>query len=222
MAFTVDYDQFCFNDDYARAMAGKRVLITGSGKNQGVGQALAMAAAANGAEVVGVHFHRSYRDGFDLVDGLRARGHKAFAVQADVTSTKDLWETRGYIIDQMGGKMPDLIICNSGLTEKGYRFGRALPEVDGESRAERRARVRQDFIDNLAESHMTLDTKIDGFVAMTHLWAGEAVYRKQQLQFMYISSMQAIEPVRGKPMTRFSKHSVVEMPRRPTRPVSSC
>lgn len=212
MAFTVDYDRFCFSDNYARAMAGKRVFITGSGKDQGVGQALAIAAAANGAEVVGVHFHRSYRDGFDLVDRLRERGHNAFAVQADVTSTKDLWETRGYIIEQMGGKMPDLIICNSGLTEKGYRFGRALPEIEGESRAERRARVRQDFIDNLAESHMTLDTKIDGFVAMTHLWAGEAVYRKQPLQFMYISSMQAIEPGIAVPGYVIANWAVLRLP----------
>ena len=36
--------------------------------------ALALAAAANGAAVVGVHFHSSYRDGFDLVDAIRAHG----------------------------------------------------------------------------------------------------------------------------------------------------
>ena len=32
------------------------------------------------------------------------------------------------------------------LTEKGYSFGRALREVAGEARAQRRARVRQHFI----------------------------------------------------------------------------
>ena len=115
------------------------MLITGSGKDGGIGQALALAAAANGAEVVGVHFHSSYRDGFDLVDAIRAHGVKAYAVQADVTNTRDMWASRSYIIEQNGGRGPDLIICNSGLTEKGYRFGRALPEIDGESRAERAA-----------------------------------------------------------------------------------
>ena len=45
--------------------------------------------------------------------------------------------------------------------------------------AERRARVRQHFIDNLEESRLVLDTKIDGFLAMTHLWAGEAVYHER-------------------------------------------
>lgn len=212
MAFTADYERFRFSDDYASAFAGKRVFISGSGKDHGVGQALALAAAANGAEVVGVHFHRSYRDGFDMVEALRERGHKAFAVQADVTSTKDLWESRGYTIEQMGGKGPNLIICNSGLTEKGYRFGRALPVIEGESRAERRARVRQDFIDNLAESHLVLDTKIDGFVAMTHLWAGEAVYREEPLQFLYISSMQAIEPGIAVPGYAIANWAVLRLP----------
>ncbi len=212
MAFTADYDKFRFSDDYAKAVAGKRVLITGSGKDHGIGQALALAAAANGAQVVGVHFHRSYRDGFDLVNALREHGHKAFALQADVTSSKDLWESRGYTIEQMGGKAPDLIICNSGLTEKGYRFGRALPEIEDESRAERRARVRQDFLDNLADSHRVLDTKIDGFVAMTHLWAGEAVYHKQPLQFIYISSMQAIEPGVAVPGYVIANWAVLRLP----------
>ncbi len=194
MPYTQTFDKFRYPETGGGSFKDKRVLITGSGKDGGIGQALALAAAANGAESVGVHFHSSYRDGFDLVAAIRAQGVKAFAVQADVTNTRDLWASRGFIIEQMGNKGPDLIICNSGLTEKGYRFGRALPEKEGESRAERRARVRQDFIDNLAESNTVVNTKINGFLGMTHLWAGEALYHKQPLQLVYISSMQAIEP----------------------------
>ncbi|MDN5939463.1 MAG: SDR family oxidoreductase [Salinisphaera sp.] len=194
MAFTADFDQFRFSDQAERAFSGKRVLITGAGKDGGIGQALALAAAANGADMVGVHFNQSYRDGFDLVDAIRSRGAKAFALQADVTNTRDLWGSRSYVIEQMGNCGPDLIVCNSGLTEKGYRFGRALPEVEGESRGERRARVRRDFIDNLSESHRVMSTKTDGFLAMSHLWAGEALYHNHPLQLLYISSMQAIEP----------------------------
>lgn len=212
MAYTADFEKFRFGALAGDAFRGKCVLITGSGKDGGIGQALALAAAANGAEVVGVHFHSSYRDGFDLVDAIRAQGVKAYAVQADVTSTRDLWASRHYIIEQNGGRGPDLVICNSGLTEKGYRFGRALPEIENESRAERRARVRRDFIENLAESRLVMNTKIDGFVAMTHLWAGEAVYHQQPLQLMYISSMQAIEPGVAVPGYVVANWAVLKLP----------
>ncbi|MEM7540862.1 MAG: SDR family oxidoreductase [Pseudomonadota bacterium] len=211
MAYTADYQLFNF-PEVAAAFAGKRVLITGSGKDGGIGQALALAAAVNGAEMVGVHFHNSYRDGFDLVDAIRERGGKAFAMQADITNNRDLWASRSYVIEQMEGKGPDIIICNSGLTEKGYRFGRALPEIEDESRAERRARVRNDFIQNLNESSLVLNTKIDGGVAMTHLWAGEAVYHKQPLQMIYISSMQAIEPGVAVPGYVVANWAVLRLP----------
>ena len=41
----------------------------------------------------------------------------------------DLWAMRSYVIEQMGGLPPNLLICNSGLTESGYPFGRALREL---------------------------------------------------------------------------------------------
>ena len=107
-------------------LSGKRVLITGSGKNGGLGQGLALAALLNGAKTVGIHFNSSYRDGFEMVDKMRDQGFDVFAMQADVTNTRDLWASRGFVKEQMGGQGPDILICNSGLTEAGYRFGRAL------------------------------------------------------------------------------------------------
>jgi NAD(P)-dependent dehydrogenase (short-subunit alcohol dehydrogenase family) len=213
MAFNADPNSFRFADPLAEGVKGKRVLISGSGKDGGIGQAFALAAGLNGASHVCVHFHRSYTDGFDLVNALRAHGVEAFPLQADVTNTSDLWATRSYVIDQMGGLPPDLIVCNSGLTEKGYSFGRALREVDGEPAAVRRARVRQHFIDNLEESRVVLDTKIDGFLAMTHLWAGEALHAKTKLRIVYVSSRQAIDPGASVPGYAVSNWAVLALPK---------
>src|SRR5579885_3072147 len=129
MAFTARLESFRFAPELQKGVAGRRVLITGAGKDGGLGQAFALAAGLNGAASVAVHFHSSYADGFDLVEALRKAGVNAFPVQADVTNLGDLWATRSYVIEQMGGKPPNLLICNSGLTEKGYTLGRALREI---------------------------------------------------------------------------------------------
>ena len=211
MSYTAPTDAFRF-DRYREAVAGKRVLITGAGKDRGIGQAFALSAGLNGASSVGVHFHRSYEDGFDLVNQLRGEGVNAFPVQADVTNLRDLWATRSYVIEQMGGLPPNLLICNSGLTESGYSFGRALREEPDEPSAVRRARVRQHFLDSLDESRLVLDTKIDGFLASTHLWAGEAVYHREPIQIVYISSRQAIDPGPAVPGYAISNWAVLQLP----------
>jgi len=213
MACTPDPSLFRYAPELASGVTGKRVLITGAGRDGGIGQAFALAAGLNGAASVCVHFHRSYTDGFDLVNQLRTLGVDAFPVQADVTNTGDLWASRSYIIEQMGGLPPDLVICNSGLTEKGYSFGRALKEVEGEPAGVRRARVRQHFIDNLDESRQVLDTKIDGFMAITHLWSGEAIHAKTPLRIVYVSSRQAIDPGASVPGYAISNWAVLQLPK---------
>ena len=77
----------------------------------------------------------------------------------------------------------------------------------------RRARVRQHFIDNLEESRLVLDTKIDGFLASTHLWAGEAVYHQTPLQLIYVSSRQAIDPGVSVPAYAMSNWAVLQLPK---------
>jgi NAD(P)-dependent dehydrogenase (short-subunit alcohol dehydrogenase family) len=213
MAPTIQPERFRFENEFGKGVAGKRVLITGAGKDGGLGQAFALSAGLNGASVVGVHFHTSYAEGFGLVHALRDSGINAFPVQADVTNLGDLWATRSYVIEQMGGLPPNLLICNSGLTERGYSFGRALREVADEPLAMRRARVRQHFIDNLQESRLVLDTKIDGFLALTHLWAGEAVYHRESLQLIYVSSRQAIDPGIAVPGYVISNWGVLQLPK---------
>ena len=213
MAFTVDPERFRFDEKLRAGVEGKRVFISGAGKDGGMGQAFALAAGLNGAASVAVHFYRSYQDGLDLVDYLRGQGVNAFPVQADVTNTSDLWSIRSYVIERMGGLPPNLLICNSGLTERGYSFGRPPRPIEGESMAMRRARVRQAFVDNLAETREVLDTKIDGFMFLTHLWSGEAVYANEPLQIVYVSSRQAIDPGFSVPGYVIANWAVLALPR---------
>jgi short-subunit dehydrogenase len=58
-----------------------------------------------------------------------------------------------------------------------------------------------------------LDTKIDGFLAMTHLWAGEAVYHQEFLQIIYISSRMAIDPGPTIPGYVISNWGVLNLPK---------
>ncbi|MCO4763077.1 MAG: SDR family oxidoreductase [Myxococcales bacterium] len=208
---TIDLNKFSF-DDCRSALAGKRVLITGAGKHGGLGQAMAFASAMAGAESVGVHFRGSYSDGLETVEAINAAGGNAFPVQADVTNTSDVWATRSHVIRRMGGKPPNLLICNSGLSESGYLLGRAPREKEGERPAMRRARARQAFITNLADSTRVVNTKVDGFLYLTHLWAGEALHFGESLQILYISSRQAVEPGAGVPGYVLANFGVLALP----------
>lgn len=199
--------------DLARGVAGKRVLITGSGKDQGLGQAFALAAGLNGAASVGVHFFGSYADGLETCDLIERHGGHAFPIQADVTNTSDVWAIRSYTIRQMGGLPPDLVICNSGLSEAGYLLGRPPRAVEGESPAMRRARARKDFVQNLTQSTAVINTKMDGFLYMTHLWAAEALHAKRPITFVYVSSRQAIDPGAGVPGYVLANFGVLTLPR---------
>ncbi|MCC6624571.1 MAG: SDR family oxidoreductase [Deltaproteobacteria bacterium] len=196
----------------APAVAGRRVFVTGSGKHHGLGQGFAYAAGLSGAASVAVHFNQSYEDALATVDAINAAGGNAFPVQADVTNPRDVWSMRSYCIKKAGGP-PDLVICNSGRSEDGYLLGKAPKEKDDEAPAARRARVRQAFVKNLDQSRDVIDTKLDGFLAMTHLWSSEALHAGSELTIVYISSRQAHDPGAGVPGYCAANWAVLALPR---------
>ena len=213
MSQPVDIKSFQFDSNLTQGIEGKRILITGSGKHQGLGQAFALACGLNKAKYVGVHFNGSYEDGLETVDLINQHGGNAFPVQADVTNTAEVWGIRSYVIKKMGGLPPNLLICNSGITERGYILGRAPKAIDQETNAMRRSRTRKSFIKNLKESTQVINTKIDGYLYMTHLWAGEALHFNDPLQVVYISSRQAFDPGAGVPGYVLANHGVLPLPK---------
>lgn len=101
MAFTVQADSFRFKPELRSGVAGKRVLITGAGKDRGLGQAFALAAGLNGAAKVGVHFHSSYVDAFDLVAELRKEESSAYRADFQNAFTKGGWKVAIDISDDI-------------------------------------------------------------------------------------------------------------------------
>ena len=63
-------------------ISGKIALVTGGAKR--VGKAIVQALATRGCHLV-VHYHRSQSQAQETVRALRAAGHRALAVQADIT-----------------------------------------------------------------------------------------------------------------------------------------
>jgi 3-oxoacyl-[acyl-carrier protein] reductase len=213
MALTADVRAFRFDEALALGVRGKRVFITGAGKDQGLGQAFALACGLNGAASVGVHFHSSYEEGLQTVAAIASAGGEAFPVHADVTNTGDVWSVRSYVIRHMGGLPPNLVICNSGLAERGFLLGMPPKVIEDEPPALRRSRARQQFQSNLGQSTSVIETKVGGFLAMTHLWAGEAIYFNEPLQIMYVSSRQATDPGPGVPGYVLANFAVLALPR---------
>jgi glucose 1-dehydrogenase len=92
-------------------LANRTVLITGASK--GIGRALALGCAREGADVV-INYHTDL-DGADATaDEVRALGRRALAVKADVGRVRD--------IDRMFAKVRkefprlDVLINNAGIT----------------------------------------------------------------------------------------------------------
>lgn len=213
MSSLPDLTTLRFDDALTEPIRGKRVLVLGAGSPGGLGQTLALTAGLNGAEAVGLHFYRSYVGGLETVEAINKAGGNAFPCQADLTNTSDVWSLRGHVIRSMGGLPPDLVICNSGLAERGYRLGRPPRSEGEESPALRRARVRQAFVDNLADTTAVLDTKTNGFCAISHLWAGEAQHHQRPVQLVYVSSRQAIDPGPGVPGYCLANWAILWLPR---------
>src|SRR5207302_1114190 len=97
-----------------RSIAGTRILITGA--SQGIGLALAEAAAARGAKVLAAA--RSADLLGDLAGRVRAQGGVLQTVQADVTSPADRQRMVEAARTHFGGL--DVLVNNAGIGATGH------------------------------------------------------------------------------------------------------
>jgi short-subunit dehydrogenase len=104
-----------------RHIAGSRILITGA--SQGIGRALAVAAAARGARVLAAA--RSEPLLRELAEQVRAKGGTLETVAADVTSPADRQRMVDAAVRCFGGL--DVLVNNAGIGATGH-FAEVSPE----------------------------------------------------------------------------------------------
>ena len=92
-------------------LKGKVALVTGS--SRGVGRAVALGFAKEGANVV-VNYTSNQTAANEVVDAIQAMGSKAIAVKADVAQKKDAEALVGAAVETFG--KIDILVNNAGFT----------------------------------------------------------------------------------------------------------
>ncbi|HWA15910.1 MAG TPA: SDR family oxidoreductase [Gemmatimonadales bacterium] len=103
-------------------LTGKRVVVTGG--SSGIGRAIALAAAAAGADVA-LTYRQNESGASDTAAAIRTLGRRSLLVQADIANDADLPRLVDTVRDAFGGA--DAWINNAGadiLTGAGARLSR--------------------------------------------------------------------------------------------------
>jgi glucose 1-dehydrogenase len=94
-------------------LSGKVALVTGAAS--GIGKAVALALASQGAEVV-VNYHSDRDPGQPVVDEITAAGGKAAAIQADVSAAPDVTRLFAEAVSAFG--RVDVLVNNAGIEKQ--------------------------------------------------------------------------------------------------------
>jgi NAD(P)-dependent dehydrogenase (short-subunit alcohol dehydrogenase family) len=104
-------------------LVGRKALVTGAG--MGIGQAIAIELARQGADVV-VHFAHSDRGADEATATIAHLGRRTHAIQADLTQIAEAQRTVDTAADVLGGL--DILVNNAGVTRT-LAFEATTPEV---------------------------------------------------------------------------------------------
>lgn len=93
---------------------GKVALVTGA--SRGIGRAIALALAAQGADVA-VNYAGSEAAAKEVAAEIEAMGRKAFVIQADIASTEASTAMVDAVVKEFG--RIDVLVNNAGITRDG-------------------------------------------------------------------------------------------------------
>jgi 3-oxoacyl-[acyl-carrier protein] reductase len=95
-------------------LEGKAAIVTGG--TRGIGRAIALDLAANGADVA-LNYRKSVDLAAELAETIRRMGRRALVVQADVSSFDDAQAMVQQVLDEFGRL--DILINNAGMNWDG-------------------------------------------------------------------------------------------------------
>ena len=106
-------------------LQGKSVVVTGG--NSGIGEAIVLAAAAEGANVV-IDYVTNPDETKSLIDAVEAAGGHAVGVKADVSRLADLQAMIGKAVDSYGRL--DVLVNNAGIETRNALLDTTETEFD--------------------------------------------------------------------------------------------
>lgn len=94
-------------------LTGRRAIVTGGGR--GIGRALALGLASNGADVA-IVFRANSAAAEETAVAARSHGRRAVAVQADTSDQADVERMLASVVEQLGGV--DVLVNNAGTLSR--------------------------------------------------------------------------------------------------------
>ena len=99
---------------YSKSLEGKTALITGA--SRGIGKAIAIALAEEGAEIV-VNYSQSPEKAQEVVSEIINSGGKAYSLKANIAEEDSVNELIKFILER--SKQINVLVNNAGITKDG-------------------------------------------------------------------------------------------------------
>jgi len=106
-------------------LKGKRALVTGA--SRGIGAAIAVELAAEGADVA-ITYEKSAERAAEVVSAIRAHGRKGVAIQADSADVTAVQASIEKTVRELGGL--DILVNNAGILRVGGLKDNSIADID--------------------------------------------------------------------------------------------